>query len=49
MNDPLEYDFTHLDALLEEVKQQGLDFLNQIDDRPTSISKQTLPDKAVIE
>jgi len=36
MNDQLKYDLINLENLLETVKLQGLDFLGQLSDRPTS-------------
>ncbi|WP_047247345.1 pyridoxal phosphate-dependent decarboxylase family protein [Maribacter thermophilus] len=36
MNEQLKYDLEHLKTLLEAVKHQGLDYLNHLNDRPTS-------------
>lgn len=39
MNEQLQHDLENIQQLLEAVKKQGLDFLTQLPERPTSISK----------
>ena len=44
MNEQLQNDLLQLDNLLEKVKEQGLEYLNNISDRQTSTStKNTYP------
>ena len=41
MNEQLYNDLINLDSLLETVKLQGLDFLGELSDRPTSTKQKT--------
>lgn len=52
MNNHLQSDIDHLDGLLEKVKLQGLDYLNNLNSRPTSKThrielKDKLPQKGI--
>jgi glutamate/tyrosine decarboxylase-like PLP-dependent enzyme len=52
MNERLKKDLAALDLLLEQVKEQGLSYLNTLNERPTSIKnriseKNTLPSKGL--
>ncbi|MFM9840443.1 MAG: pyridoxal phosphate-dependent decarboxylase family protein [Cyclobacteriaceae bacterium] len=52
MNDQLQKDLHQLEALLEKVKTQGIDYLNHLDHRPTSTNhkveyKQSLIEKGI--
>jgi glutamate/tyrosine decarboxylase-like PLP-dependent enzyme len=40
MNQQLQTDLTQLDQLLEKVKEQGLNYLKNIGERPTSVNRQ---------
>ncbi|VXB76868.1 L-2,4-diaminobutyrate decarboxylase [Flavobacterium sp. 9AF] len=43
MNEQLKHDLENMESLLEKVKIQGLDFLNQISERPTTSKEVVMP------